>query len=381
VYLRQAGRGSDERLVLRVDTDAEIDALREIFGSVRDYGEELARKSAIAARIRDAAPMPEAPQEALAVQAVDGRGLVGQLWLCESTTEDSVVCFGRDGRVVGTSKISTMFPCEGAVTGPRLDVADWSGFELASTQWSMLKNDACSLWESLVVEAAKAQSIEERRARLLRNLLLRLHAIPTAGRSWPNHDQRKLYRELRKLPLFALASGHAISLEVALRERPAELERLGLWARGEVVPVQPTPAQTPAAAAAPVVDPPPAPPAPARAVPPEERLLAAVRDELRLIRVHAPDVLAEFHLERISIRRCDGSMIARWDDAVVLDAATDVVQRALRAPDVLLVGILASAAFTVLNWALAEITDAHEIDFLRWHAAHARTARSPAATS
>jgi hypothetical protein len=100
-----------------------------------------------------------------------------------------------------------------------------------------------------------------------------------------------------------------------------------------------------------------------------------VRDELRLVRAHAPDLLAEIHLERMTIRELDGDAVAHWiDESLVLDRASTVVARGLVAPDVLVVSIVASAAFTALSCALADVTDAHELDFLRWHAAHARTA-------
>lgn len=374
------------RMVVSLDRDGDIEALRAVFGEVRDYALELARQAQLAARLREAAPMPIPPTDALASHAVDGRGLVGHLWLTHDVTDDTTVAFGRDGRVVGESRVSSMFPCHGAITGPGLDIADdWSGFELSTPQQNELKNGACSLWESVVLAAAKAETIDEQRARLLRNLLLRLHAIPTAKRSWPSHDQRKLYRELRKLPLLPIASGHAIALEVALRERPAELDRLGLWDPREReiqddakapepppgVPVVVEPVEPP-------VEPPPPPVVVVPSIDPAARLLSAVRDELRLVRAHAPELLAEVHLERMTLRDVDGTAIAHWvGGALVLDGENPLVERGLRELDTLVVSLLASATFTALNCALADVTDAHEIDFLRWHAAHARTAARP----
>jgi hypothetical protein len=211
---------------------------------------------------------------------------------------------------------------------------------------------------------------------LLRNLLLRLHAIPNSRRKWPSHDQRKLYRVLRQMPLLPVASGHATSLAVALRERPAELDHLGLWdprerAAKTDTPPSPEPTPTP-----PPIEVAKAEPFPAKPLGPAERLLAAVRDELRLVRSHAPDLLAEIHLERLRVGTLDGAAIASWQGgAVMLDNANRVVQRALAQPDVVVVAILASCTYTTLNCALADVTDAHELDFLRWHAAHARTAK------
>ncbi len=376
VYARHGMVG--DRLVVAMERGADVEALRKVFGEVRDYAAEVSRQASLAARLCAAAPLPTAPSDALAMYPVDGRGLVGLLWLTADVTDETEVMFGRDGRVVGGQRVSSMFPCHGAITGPGLDIADdWSGFELSTPQQNELKNEACSLWESLVQAAAKAEAIDEPRARLLRSLLLRLHAIPTARRSWPNHDQRKLYRELRKLALLPMSSGHAIALEVALRERPAELDRLGLWdPREREIQDEAARADEPKVPAelSPPVE---APPVPVVAAPidPADRLLAAVRDELRLVRAHAQDLLAEIHLERMTIRELDGRAIAHWvDDALVLDRASPLVARGLAEPDVLVVAILASATFTALNCALEDVTDAHELDFLRWHAAHARTA-------
>jgi len=399
VYARQPGPQL-ERLVLAIEDDEDIGALTTIFGTVRDWSLELARRAEVEARRRSSPVMPTVPDDALVSVEFEGRGLLGWLWLEPDVHDESEVSFGRDGRVVGGYRVSSMFPCLGAVTGQGLEIDDdWTGFELSTAQQNQLKNEACTLYEQLLAKAKGQSAIDERSARPLRNLLLRLHAIPTARRKWPNHDQRKMYRELRQLPLLPLTTGKAISLAVALRERPASLERLGLWDPREravddvphVEPVkEPRPVtSTPPAAKppAPIAAPPPVDPAPAVAGPPPAprrpspfepvlRVLAAVRAELRFVRAAEPTLLANIHLERMTVHELTGDAVVHWiDGLLVVDASHAVVKRALAEPErPLFASMIASAVYTTLNCALQEVTDAQELVFLRWHAAHVRTA-------
>ncbi|MBC8070014.1 MAG: hypothetical protein IAG13_16875, partial [Deltaproteobacteria bacterium] len=223
------------------------------------------------------------------------------------------------------------------------------------------------------------------RTRVLASLLLRLHAIASAARPWPSHEQRRCYRELRELPLLALPNGRAISLDVALRERPRALADAGLWnddgreldAADDEAEDARDDEQTTAPEPASAVQQRPAPPVPvARSVDiPEQSLARAVRDELRLLRGRDEPLFAEMYVERVTVERVSGELVAvARDGAVVLDAAHPVVARALARPEPLLVSLLASAALTVLNLVHESLTDEQEAQVLAHHVAHLRTA-------
>jgi hypothetical protein len=201
---------------------------------------------------------------------------------------------------------------------------------------------------------------------ILRHALLGLHRLrgdgELAGR------RRALYRKLVDLPLLELVTGRLISLRTAERERPVELAHLGLW-DVPPEPVAPEPAKTQSRARpAPVPDPE---RRAARAAPaPEQRLLEAVREELRLVRLANQTLLSDAHLDRLRMGADVGTIAEIRDGCVVIDAGHVLVTRAIAGEDPVLVSFLASIAYTSLNVLAPEISDEHEALFHELHAAH-----------
>jgi hypothetical protein len=110
---------------------------------------------------------------------------------------------------------------------------------------------------------------------------------------------------------------------------------------------------------------------------PEELLLEAVREELRLVRADNAGLVSNQLLQTLVLGepRRRGSLFRHEHDRVQVDVAhplfTAVLEGYLDDPGLLT--LLASAAYTHLNLVHPEIEDAHEAEFIRRHAAYAAT--------
>lgn len=110
---------------------------------------------------------------------------------------------------------------------------------------------------------------------------------------------------------------------------------------------------------------------------PEELLLEAVREELRLVRADNAGLVSNRLLQKLVLGepRRRGSLFRREGRRLEIDVAhplfTAVLEGYLDDPGLLT--LLASAAYSYLNLVHAEIEDSHEAEFIRRHAAYAAT--------
>lgn len=371
-YVESTTTLASDELVLVLADATQRAAVRSIFGEIVRHADVLAARAGDERARRARAPLPSVPADALAVRSVDTHGVRGHLWLAASTDGDAEVAFGRDGRSAGCERISRMFPCEGAITGPAVEIADdWSLARVAKRASDQLKRVAYELYEEIITRVtATPQRATAAELAIVGALLLRLHRIKRAGRSWPNHDQRRLYRDLSDQPLFEVEHGRRISLTIALRERPRALAHLELWSFEDAALDDGRVAGAPAPVSSGLADPMPEPPPS-----PEQGLLEAIRGELRLVRADGDALLAELHLGRIHGEPRHGTTPVCWqDERVVIDTAHPCVIAAMAVDaSPLLISLLASSVFTVINVALEEVSDHDEARFLL---AHARLVRS-----
>ncbi len=245
---------------------------------------------------------------------------------------------------------------------------------------------------------------------------------------------QRIFDRVYGLPLLQLSTGRWISPEVAQRERPLELAPLELWigpsaeelahqraverraaerrrerelveerereaarrrdeararereaARRKEAAAEArrrAEAQAPAAKPEPPAEPPAKPaskPAQADRTPatPEELLLEAVREELRLVRADNAGLVSNQLLSTLVLGepRRRGSLFRHAQDRVEIDVGHPLFRAVLAGylDDPGLLTLLASAAYTHLNLVHLEIEDAHEAEFIRRHAAYAAT--------
>ncbi|MCB9756406.1 MAG: hypothetical protein H6713_41330 [Myxococcales bacterium] len=399
-----------------------LDALAALFPKLEDYRETREREQAVEQRKLEAPALAAAPPEAaLFSVAVKDKGLSGHLWVEPDMSYEPVIELGDEGKVIERRTLKEGYPCRGAIKVPVIRVSEtWDKVNLARKQESALRRAMNRLYRELVaayeqaLEPGGEGTIAERvRAafgpavtpaalnRVLQPLLLRLHRVRGERKS----SERTLYRKLRALPLLALGNGRLISLEVALDERPNQLEHLGLWFVAPPEWKQKLAEKTDAAEAAPEPAPePPAEPKPKKrkksrkkieikALQPtpeplpaptaEQVLLDAVRGELRLVRGRDHALLSNAHLDAIDIDRREGAPLVYVDHAVFhINLLHPVAAQALRdhEDDPLLVSVLASAVYTALNLFFEQIEDDHEAAFHALHAQHvlsATAARPP----
>ncbi len=274
----------------------------------------------------------------------------------------------------------------------------------------------------------------------LRGQFLRLHASggkrsPTAGKSKrkPRTKPEAMVRRLWTLSILELADGHHVSPEIAVRERPAELAPLALWqgpsaeqiaratldrkqaeqrrqaeleaardeererrraeqdaqrvaaehrrrreaAEREQAERQPAPAQ-PVPAKRELV----APAKPAKRegrgqpATPEQVLLDAICSELRLVRGKCEGLLANHHLEALTmVEGGRGPLFEHspGNNTIRINANHPLVAAALQTmpEDPMQVTLLASTVYTFLNLVHTEITDENEAELLGRHALYA----------
>ncbi len=407
-----------------------LDALNALFPKLEDYRETYEREQAVARRKQQARALAaEPPADALFSVKVKDKGLSGHLWVTPSMGPLPQIDLGDDGKVVERRQLSEGYPCHGAIEVPAIRVdKTWESVKLARKQEGALRRgmnrlyrDLVNTYERLVEvegggdgtiadrvrEAFGAHVTPDQIGRVLRPLTLRLHK----SRGNKKSSERTLYRKLRALPLLALGNGRFISLEVALDERPSQLEHLGLWFvaprewKDKLMSVDDLASKDDEKAAAdddasgnkdktkgkkkkkkkrrkkkkvevkerqPTPEPLPPPTA-------EQRLLDSVRAELRLVRGRDHELLSNAHLDAVDIDTQAGAPLVYEQKArFCINLADPVAARALEEfeTDPLLVSVLASAVYTALNLFFEKIEDDHEAAF---HALHARHVLSSAA--
>ncbi|MBL4689750.1 MAG: hypothetical protein JKY37_34500, partial [Nannocystaceae bacterium] len=186
----------------------------------------------------------------------------------------------------------------------------------------------------------------------------------------------RLSKLLSSLPLLELSTGRLVSLAVVRRERPRELWHLGLW-DGEQTVLDEIQGGGPPPVAPPV----PSPPEPrvSKPRPPtrEQRLVEAIRSELRLVRERNRELLSDAQLDGITVETRDGALVVVPDNPATIDASHPLVARVLRQADgfePVAISFLVSAVYTAINIKLSEITDSNEAAFLALHAEYLASA-------
>ncbi len=140
------------------------------------------------------------------------------------------VRFGIHGHLVESLPVSDILPCGGVITGEKLGVtADCSAVDLKKHQRHRLDRMALTLYEGLCrrFELDELTNWDERN--VARTYLGAAAILMIRQGELPSRRYTKLLSTLEKLPLLDLPNGRAISIEVARKERPPELNRLGLW--------------------------------------------------------------------------------------------------------------------------------------------------------
>lgn len=425
-FVRREGLVPGIPAVLVRDDDEEA-LLRHLFETVEDVETLATSRIAFMQRTASAPKLPVAPDDAIVTETIDAREMQGALWLPAVFVASPTIAIGPQGRAIDEWEGSAMFPCCGGVGGEGIEITDdFTGCTLSRARADHLKSRATKLYVRIVrMLPSDGLAADDPRLPWLRALLERLHEIQAAGRSWPSHDMRALYRDLRNIPLVQLPNGRLVSWTSAERAALPELPQassdpmdiedappsessMSAAITTEVVSSAPAPAAVPVASPATSilaptpstdapnppsivpapasieptptpVDPAPAPIEPPRP-PPSQRLRDAVLAELRLLHGRAASVLAETCLEAIRIEYGSGRRIASAESSTgaVIDSKHPVVARAMADDaDPLLISLVASAALTALNVALTEIADTDEALLVRLHANHLTTARSP----
>ncbi|MFV8748975.1 hypothetical protein ACNOYE_00330 [Nannocystaceae bacterium ST9] len=417
-----------------------LETLEALFGRTRDLAGEWARRDELE-RIKAAAPrLPEPPLGQLGTLALAGEGLSGRLWWAPGIV--ATIALGREGRTFATRAAPDLFPCAGALEGSGVRMNEgWTRASLERGQEQLIDRGAHDLWAAMIDEferlEAEGTSVDAaRRAGLreaLRGQFLRLHAGHEGKRGGKAKRKARgktdaMFERLWTLKILALASGHHVSPEIAARERPIELASLRLWqgpsaeevaqraaaerkqaeqrrlaeleARREQTRERRRSEQAAAQVAAEQrrrreqAERERAKPEPARAKPEpraksksskpaptrEQRLLEAIRDELRVVRAERSGLLGNHHLESLVMASAGrGPLFAHSSgegsasERVQINADHPLVVAALEAgvDDPARITLLASAVYTFLNLIHTEITDEDEAEFLRLHAAHA----------
>jgi hypothetical protein len=408
-----------------------VEVLEAVFGQLGDYAQlvsnTLAEQEWQRARMGAAPRLPEPPGHALLVEPVSGCGLEGRLWIDPGNLHEARVAFGSEGKVVTEAVVSELLACSGAIEGSGLQVAEgWDQVEVDPRRRELLLRTVVGMYDALA-DRHRAEltaevdvpdpSLRERLrnlvvrsdrsdelARVLRLALARMHAEVRQGRVWSGERHIELYRKLRELPLLDLANGRRISLEVALRERPMELDdddlwdafcdgasareqRAGLLSRARIIgSVLDSGTRAPAEPAEAVPEPEPeAVPEPEPEAVPEPEptsretlLLDAIRAELRMVRMGNLALVDDAHLDMLHFAQSSSPAAVYVDEGqLALNRRHRVVELALEhsEQDPIWISFLVSAVYSTLNAWLAEITDADELGFHRAHALHVASER------
>ncbi len=348
--------------------------LREVFGTLVDYGRVLEQRREGAKRRAGAPRMPEPPPSAIATIAVKGRGLEGLLWI-DPRIPGFSVALGDAERVAGFAELSNVFAVGGAISGPGVHIdPQWSSATVSRRGAAFLVKRARELYE-MVLERFDPESAKRGRSwsedrDALRRLAMRMSEQWRTGTKPGNAPTRRLYRLLKELPLLEIDSGHAVRLETYLREIAKHAEPLP----------ERRPQERSASASRATSEPKP-PESPSEAPPhdrsPEAGLLDAVRAELRRVTRQRSGKLSSAMLDLIAFGPVEAGALAQHRQGRVhIDPAHAVSREALRAAGAARarhVSMIASSVYSAFNHGRAEITDADEVTFHTLHARHLAT--------
>src|SRR4029453_10389032 len=109
-------------------------------------------------------------------------GLTGELWLDPDVDRNTAIAVGHAGRCFGTQRVSSPSGCRGAGQTSGAPAGELLRLE----QLARLEARAIEMYGAVLAAMRSSPVPDERATQLLRNLLLRLHAIPTAQLAWPN---------------------------------------------------------------------------------------------------------------------------------------------------------------------------------------------------
>ena len=406
------GEPLDKNKIVLALSDFERQRLHRLtFLKTADYSDEWRHEREIIVWQMKARPLPKKGDMAAIHRSDAGlpAGFEGELIIPTSPLDQQNlddlprVSFGVHGHVVEDRSISDVFPCAGTLAGPGLDVE-------RHLRWVKLKHDqrkaleaaACELYEGLYEAYQRGEYENWDQRNVMRSYLGA--AVVLLVRHVRNYvtKYRPLFRKLEALPLLDLPDGRAISVAVARKERPHELNHLGLWKSraheveervGEKpeerpatpIPSPPPPVEVEPEKPDPIEEEPEAraieaehspeearsseietefelPPPPTR----EELLLEALREELHLVRTSNEHLLSEVNMERLLIGMETKKLAVVCDErGTVVNFRHPMVQIVLEQfdRDRIWLTFLVSAIYSAINHRLEEVTDEEEARF------------------
>lgn len=388
VYIQQPGSEHDgvfPKLTFAVQANVES-VLERVTGTLEDLAEAL-RKSRAREFNRTASPeMPKPPADAVEMGNVSGRGIEGLLWIDERLDEGAVA-LGDKERVAGFTDVSAVFVVGGAIHGPAVEIDDaWEFAGLSKRAAQLLRKRAQELYEVVHErwdpDAKNPDRNWYRDRTLLRALLERMCTVwDGAGTKSSSAPARRLFKALRKLPLFELPNGRIVDLEKAQKFSAPPPKPVAPDPDEILPPLEPEPKRDTKPEPKPEPKPKPKAKPKSKAKPkpePKAVLLDEIRTELRIVRKGSVAVLSNSMLDMVSIGRLGqaGVLAAYEGGRVTVSSSHEVTGMALQAKGdqrARLVSLLASSVFTAFNLGLDEVTDAHEVEFHGHHARHLAT--------
>lgn len=376
VYIQQPGttrEGAFPTLTFAVQPNVES-VLQRVVGDLEDLAEAV-RKNRARDFNRTVSPqMPKPPADAAEVGHVSGRGVEGLIWIDERLDEGAVA-LGDEERVAGFTDGSAVFIVGGAIHGPAVEIDDaWEFANLSKRAGQLLLERAQELYEVVYerwdFDAKHPDQGWYRDRNVLRALLERMCAAwDGTGSKSSSAPARRLYKALRKLPLFELPNGRMVDLEKAQKFTAPAPPPVAPDPDDILPPLEPAREPKPEPKPKPKPKPKPSPSA---------VLLDEIRTELRIVRKGSVAALSNAMLDLVSIGRVGtpGALASYEGGRVTLAMNHEVTKMALGSKGerrASLVSLLASSVFTAFNLGLEEITDAHEVEFHGHHARHLAT--------
>ena len=385
-----------DRPVLRVDAAAERCLAGMKVRRIDDRWEhDLAALAELAMEPRYALPDLAAVAWVERKVTIAG-GLQAQLWIARAPEEQALV-FTRAGREVGRMQLIAALPCSGVVQGEGLIVGET--VDLEARQRSSLGKQICMLYEALAkqVKAGRFPAAERE------PVLARLVQVDAALAASTEPLMKSIGKPLEQLQAAlagivspALRSARAREKVSEASEARAEAEARAseasaARARAEALASEASAARAKAEALAsaaraartrvevqPAVA---APPAIERT--PEQKLLAALREELGWARARHGSLLDTLGLDRLAIGEAPGGGVAAFAAGIVLQRRHPLVERILRqlgadgAIDAIDLMFVVSAVYTLMNEVAEEIDAEDEQAFVARMAESLALVRGP----